>query len=87
MAGFITGIADQLKANLEDQQAAAAYAPLINSVYGGSEPAQQPGVGSWLKNMFGGAQQPAPVAAVPAAPGMGGVGSDAVAAAPAAAEE
>lgn len=83
MAGLLSGLAQELGKQLDDRRAADAYAPLINSVYGGAQPAQQQGMGSWLQNVFGGGQQPvaAPAGPAPQPIGAGGVGSDAVASA------
>lgn len=86
MAGFISGLADQLGNVIDDKRATAAYAPLLDAVYG-AQPQQQGG--GFLSNLLGmgqgpvpatsptagapDAQMPAPPGAMPVqAPGMGG---------------
>jgi hypothetical protein len=80
MPGFLSGLTQQLTKNLEDQQAAQAYAPLLDAAYG-APAQQQQGFLSQILGLGGPVgQQPAPSgglqpAAQPAGPG---IGSDAV---------
>jgi hypothetical protein len=73
--GLISGFAGEVGNRLDNRNAATAYNPLLDSVYGAG-PA--PAAGGFLARLFGGAQ-PAPMAG--AAPRAGGIGSDAVASA------
>ena len=72
MAGFISGLADSWGKQLDDRRGADAYAPLIDAVYGGGQPAQQQS-GGFLSQLLGLGQAPQPAAAqtaqAPAQPG------------------
>lgn len=72
--GLISGFAGEIGNRLDDRNAANAYNPLLDSIYGPRPPAP----GGYLARLFGGTQ-PAPTAG--AVPGAGGIGSDAVASA------
>jgi hypothetical protein len=72
--GLLSGFAGEIGNRLDDRNAANAYNPLLDSIYG----AQSSAPGGFLARLFGGAQ-PAPTAG--AMPGAGGIGSDAVASA------
>jgi hypothetical protein len=82
MPGFLSGLANQLTVNLQDQQAADAYSPLLDTVYG-AQPKPQ---GFSLSQMLGLGSPPQQATAQavgglqpPMAPGGPGIGSDTVA--------
>lgn len=79
--GLLSGFAGEIGNRLDNRNAATAFNPLLDSVYGAG-PA--PAAGGFLARLFGGAP-PAPTAG--AMPGTGGIGSDAVASARAAAPQ
>lgn len=71
--GLLNGFAGELGNQLDNRAAANAYNPMLDSLYGA-----KPAPGGFLARLFGGAQA-APAGG--AAPGVGGIGSDAVASA------
>jgi hypothetical protein len=79
MAGFLSGLANQLNANLQDQQAASAFTPLVDAVYGA-----QPQQAGFLQRVLGMGQQQAPqstggqAGALQPQQAGPGIGSDAV---------
>lgn len=76
--GFLTALAGQVGKGIDNYNAANAYNPLLDNLYGASA---KPAPGGYFASLFRGAQ-PTPA---PATPGAGGIGSDRVATARAAA--